>query len=124
MDNRSKDMMVMLAHLVKPNDGMKYKLLTIRGVPLWYPVPSTVKQARSLPNWPRFRIAMDGFMGRTIDGLLPVAPSMTRGKPISRVKWVFDYKTDDNGDPLEKARLVLSGRTTITTAKAAASSSR
>ena len=106
MDNRSKDMMVMLAHLVKPNDGMKYKLLTIRGVPLWYPVPSTVKQAKQLPNWPRFRIAMDTFMARTIDGLLPVAPSMTRGKPISRVKWVFDYKTDDNGDPLEKARLV------------------
>jgi hypothetical protein len=49
---------------------------------------------------------MDAFMGRTIDGLLPVAPSITKGNPISRVKWVFDYKTDDNGDPLEKARLV------------------
>ena len=106
MDNRSKDMMIMLAHLVKPNDGMKHKLLTIRGVPLWYPVPATVKQAKTLPNWPRFRIAMDVFMGRTIDGLLPVAPSITRGNPISRVKWVFDYKVDENGDPLEKARLV------------------
>ena len=62
MDNRSKDMMIMLAHLVKPNDGMKHKLLTIRGVPLWYPVPATVKQAKTLPNWPRFRIAMDAFM--------------------------------------------------------------
>ena len=41
MDNRSKDMMIMLAHLVKPNDGMKHKLLAIRGVPLWYPVPAT-----------------------------------------------------------------------------------
>ena len=41
MDNRSKDMMIMLAHLVKPNDGMKHKLLTIRGVPLWYPVPAS-----------------------------------------------------------------------------------
>ena len=106
MDNRSKVMMIMLAHLVKPNDGMKHKLLTIRGVPLWYPVPATVKQAKTLPNWPRFRIAMDAFMGRTIDGLLPVAPSITRGSPISRVKWVFDYKVDENGDPLEKARLV------------------
>jgi hypothetical protein len=76
MDNRSKDMMIMLAHLVKPNDGMKHKLLTIRGVPLWYPVPATVKQAKTLPNCPRFRIAMDVFMGRTIDGLLPVAPSI------------------------------------------------
>ena len=66
MDNRSKDMMIMLAHLVKPNDGMKYKLLTIGGVPLWYPVPSTVKQAKQLPNWPRFRIAMDTFMARTM----------------------------------------------------------
>jgi hypothetical protein len=26
MDNRSKEIMIMLAHLVKPNDGMKYKL--------------------------------------------------------------------------------------------------
>ena len=71
---------------------------------MWYPVPATVKQAKTLPNWPRFRIAMDAFMGRTIDGLLPVAPSITRGSPISRVKWVFDYKVDENGDPLEKAR--------------------
>jgi hypothetical protein len=51
-------------------------------------------------------MAMNKFMDQTIGGLLPVAPSVTRGKPISRVGWIYDYSVDANGELEERARLV------------------
>ena len=76
---------------------MRQKLLTIRGIPTYFPWPSTYAQAKTLPNWPRWQMAMSKFMDQTIGGLLPVAPSVTRGKPISRVSWIYDYRVDANG---------------------------
>ena len=51
-------------------------------------------------------MAMQKFMDQTIGGLLPVAPSITRGKPISMVSWIYDYRVDANGELEERARLV------------------
>jgi hypothetical protein len=106
MDPTAGDMMRVLAHLVAPRTKMRQKLLTIRGVPAYFPWPSTYAQAKTLPNWPRWQMAMQKFMDQTIDGLLPVAPSITRGKPISRVSWIYDYRVDANGELEERARLV------------------
>ena len=60
----------------------------------------------SLPTWPSWQQAMETFIDRTVDGFLPVAPEVTKGNPISRVKWVYTYATNAEGDLVYKARLV------------------
>ena len=81
-------------------------LMTVRGQQVWCSRPKTLKQAQQLPNWPRWQMAMQAFVDKSSDGFLPVSSQLTRGYPVSRVKWVYSYGIDAAGDLREKARLV------------------
>jgi hypothetical protein len=106
IDAETQGIMKLLAHVAHGGKGIPKVLVTIRGVPTWMPLPNTLKQAMSLPTWPSWQQAMETFIDRTVDGFLPVAPEVTKGNPISRVKWVYTYATNAEGDLVYKARLV------------------
>ena len=83
-------------------------LVTVHGAPTWIALLRTAKEAAALPNAPRWKAQMVGFVDKlfSMDGVRLVAKSEAAGRSIYRTSWVFKYKTVD-GAPVEKARLVF-----------------
>ena len=76
-------------------------------------LPGTIQEAKSRPDWPLWREAINDELRSVYEkGVysdMSVLDVPTDKKPIPS-KWVFDYKTDENGNVVRyKARLVAKG---------------
>ena len=100
--------MHLLSHAAGAPPGCKLVMVSVAGVPAWWPLPTTAKGAFALVNGEQWKKAMWAFVDKTrgVDGFLPVSRKLTKDKNKARLSWVFKYSKGDDGMPVEHARLV------------------